>query len=49
MEKKTILFIILGIILLMLIPIPNRIKDGGSIEYKAILYKITKVHRLNEF
>ena len=49
MEKKTILFIIIGIILLMLIPIPNHLKDGGSVEYKAILYKVTKVHKANEY
>ena len=28
-------------------PIPNRLKDGGSIEYISLVYKITKVHRLN--
>lgn len=32
----------------MLIPIPNRLKDGGSVEYNAILYQYTKIHRLNE-
>jgi hypothetical protein len=31
----------------MLIPIPMHLKDGGSIEYKAILYTYTKIHRLN--
>ena len=31
-----------------MIPIPVKIKDGGSVEYKAILYKYTKIHRLNE-
>lgn len=49
MKNKTILFIIIGIILLLLIPIPNHLKDGGSVEYKAILYKVTKVHRMNEY
>ena len=32
----------------MLIPIPNRLKDGGSVEYNAILYQYTKIHRLSE-
>ena len=32
----------------MLIPVPIRLKDGGSVEYKAILYKYTKIHRLSE-
>ena len=48
MNKKKILIILIILIVLMLIPFPNRIKDGGSIEYKAILYKYTKIHRLNE-
>ena len=47
-KKKIILIIILVILVLMLIPIPIRLKDGGSIEYKAILYKYTKIHRLSE-
>ena len=32
----------------MLIPIPNRLKDGGSVEYNAVLYQYTKIHRLSE-
>lgn len=47
-KKKIIIIVAIVIFILMLIPIPNRIKDGGSIEYKAILYKYTKIHRLNE-
>lgn len=31
----------------MLIPIKFHLKDGGSIEYKAILYSVTKYHILN--
>ena len=46
--KKKIIFVTLIILLIMLIPIKNRLKDGGSIEYKAILYKYTKIHRLSE-
>ena len=30
----------------LLIPIPNHLRDGGTVEYKALLYKISKVHRL---
>ena len=47
-KKKIILIIAIIIFILMLIPIPIRLKDGGSIEYKSILYKYTKIHRLNE-
>ena len=47
-KKKTIILVLVIILVLMLIPIPNRLKDGGSVEYRAILYKYTKIHRLNE-
>ncbi|MBQ8891310.1 MAG: hypothetical protein IJ068_00385 [Bacilli bacterium] len=48
MKKKKIIIVVIVIFVLLLIPIPIRLKDGGSIEYKAILYKYTKIHRLNE-
>ena len=31
----------------LLIPIPMRLKDGGSVEYRAILYKIVDVRRID--
>ena len=31
----------------LLIPIPMRLKDGGSVEYRALLYSVTEVHRFN--
>lgn len=49
MKKKRIIIIVAIIIfIIMLIPIPIRLKDGGSVEYKAMLYKYTKIHRLSE-
>lgn len=41
--------LIIGIIILSLtlIPIPFKLKDGGTTEYKAILYTVTKLHRLS--
>lgn len=49
MEKKKICLIVgLVLVSLMLIPIPMKLKDGGSVEYKALLYKYTKVHRMSE-
>ena len=48
MKMKKIIIIVLIVFVLMLIPIPVRLKDGGSIEYKALLYKYTKIHRLSE-
>lgn len=47
-KKKIIIIVAILIFVLMLIPIPNRLKDGGSVEYNAILYQYTKIHRLNE-
>ena len=48
MKKKNIIIILIVSFILMLIPIPIRLKDGGSIEYKTLLYKYTKIHRLSE-
>ena len=47
-KKKIIIIVAIIIFILMLIPIPNQLKDGGSVEYNAILYQYTKIHRLNE-
>lgn len=46
--KKKKVMIVLGILLaiILLVPVPYRIKDGGSIEYRAILYSVTSVHAL---
>ena len=32
---------------MLLIPIPNRLKDGGTVVYQAILYSIENVHKLS--
>lgn len=45
MKKKVIIGIIFVLLLLALIPVPMRMKDGGSIEYSALLYKVTKYHQ----
>ncbi len=42
-KKKIIIIVAVVIFVLMLIPIPTRWKNGVT-EYKAILYKYTKVH-----
>ena len=49
MKKKIIIIVSIVVFALMLIPIPNRLKDGGSVEYKAVLYQYTKIHSLNEY
>ena len=33
-------------LLICLIPIPLRKKDGGSVEYKALFYSVTKYHQI---
>ena len=42
-KKKIIIIVVVVIFVLMLIPIPTKWKNGVT-EYKAILYKYTKVH-----
>ncbi len=46
-KNKKINFIVVIILILALIPIPMKLKDGGSVEYKAILYEVTKYHTIN--
>ena len=44
--KKIIIAVIASVILLLLIPIPVKIKDGGTIHYNAILYDVYDIHRV---
>lgn len=46
MKKKIIILTIIVVILILVIPLPTHLKDGGTIEYRALLYKISKVHSL---
>lgn len=48
-KKKKIMIgvLILLVGMLLFLPIPTRYKDGGSIEYKALTYKITKYNSLD--
>lgn len=46
MKKKLIIGVIGIILLILLFPVRNQLKDGGTVEYKAILYKVSKVKRL---
>lgn len=45
--KKKIVIIILLILVILMFPIPFHLKDGGTVEYKALTYKISKVHKLD--
>ncbi len=38
--------IIVILLFILLCPMRNQLKDGGTVEYKAILYKVSKVKRL---
>ena len=48
MKKKRILLIVIIIIalIILLVPIPRYLNDGGSVEYRALLYKITDYHQI---
>lgn len=46
MKKKVIIILVAVIMLILLFPIKNQLKDGGTVEYKALVYKISKVKRL---
>lgn len=48
MKKKLILIAVGVLLLACLIPVPFHLKDGGTVEYRAVLYTVSKVHRLNE-
>lgn len=45
--KKWFIGLIVAIILILLIPIPFHLKDGGTVEYRSIVYQISDVHQLN--
>ena len=44
--KKIIVILVVIVLLVLLFPIKNKLKDGGTVEYKALVYKISKVKRL---
>lgn len=48
MKKKKVLKILLTVLLalILLFPIPINLKDGGTVEYKALLYKVSYVKSL---
>lgn len=46
MKKKVAIVLIVALLLILLFPVRLQLKDGGTVEYKAILYKISKVSKL---
>lgn len=47
MKKKIIIGIVIFVLAILLIPLPIKYKDGGTIKYKSFLYTITKYHKLD--
>lgn len=46
MKKKIITAVAILALVVLLFPIRTQLKDGGTVQYAAILYRISKVHRL---
>lgn len=46
MKRKVIVGIIIVLLIVLLIPLPLRYKDGGTVEYRAVLYSVTNYHSL---
>ena len=47
MKKVLVALIILIIILILLVPVRSQQKDGGTVVYRAILYTVYDMHRIN--
>ena len=47
LKKTMIRCIAVLIIIILLVPIPLRLKDGGTLKYHALLYSISDVHRIS--
>lgn len=46
MKKKFVIGIVVFVMLVFLVPIRMQMKDGGSVQYKAVLYSVTKYHQI---
>ncbi len=46
-KKKMITVLIVLLLIFSLIPIPRHYKDGGTIEYKAVLFQVFQWHSIN--
>lgn len=46
MKKKRLIVITAILTIILLFPIPMQLKDGGTVQYRALLYKISDVHAL---
>ena len=46
MKKKLIAAVCILLAVILLVPIPMRLKDGGTVKYQAVLYTVSDVQRL---
>ena len=46
MKKRNVAIVCILLAIILLIPIPLRLKDGGTVEYEALAYSVSRVHRL---
>ena len=46
MKKKIIVGLCVLLLAVLLFPVTYHLRDGGTVEYKAVLYSVQKVHRL---
>ncbi len=46
--KKVVKIVCIVLAVLLLIPVPLSVNDGGSIMWTAALYKVIDVHRMND-
>ena len=44
MKKKAMIGICVLLAIVLLVPIPMRLKDGGTVVYRAVLYQVEDVH-----
>ena len=49
MKKKKVIIIAVLLLIVLVIPVKLHYKDGGTIEYKSLTYKIIKWHRLDDY
>ena len=47
MKKRIIIIICVLLAIVLLVPIPLRLKDGGTVVYQAVLYRVEDVRRLD--
>ncbi|MCR5596562.1 MAG: hypothetical protein K6G19_00140 [Lachnospiraceae bacterium] len=48
-NKKILISIaaVLVVLSVLLVPVPRYLKDGGTVEYNALIYSVDRVHSLN--